>query len=79
MLERFLDKTEFESYDDFMANFNIKVPENFNFGYDVVDEWAKKCPEKKALLWTNDKGEEIQFTFADIKRESDKAASFFTQ
>ena len=79
MLERFLDKTEFESYDDFMANFNIKVPENFNFGYDVVDEWAKKCPEKKALLWTNDKGEEIQFTFADIMRESDKAASFFTQ
>ena len=31
------------------------------------------------MLWTNDKGEEIQFTFADIKRESDKAASFFTQ
>lgn len=79
MLEKFLDKTEFDSYDDFLANFNIKVPENFNFGYDVVDEWAKACPDKKALLWTNDKGEEIQFTFADIKRESDKAASYLTQ
>lgn len=79
MLEKFLDKTEFESYEDFMANFNIKVPENFNFGYDVVDEWARTNPDKKALLWTNDQGAEIQFTFADIKRESDKAASFFTQ
>ena len=79
MLERFLDKTEFDSYEDFMANFNIKVPENFNFGYDVVDEWARIAPDKKALLWTNDRGDERQFTFADIKRESDKAASYFTQ
>lgn len=77
MLENFLDKTEFSSYDDFMANFHVKVPENFNFGYDVVDRWAEKEPDKKALLWTNDRGEVHQFTFADIKRESDRAASFF--
>lgn len=77
MLEKFLEKTKFESYDDFMKNFKIKVPENFNFGYDVVDEWARTNPDKKALLWTNDKGEKIQFTFADIKRESDKTASYF--
>lgn len=77
MLEKFLDKTEFDSYEDFMANFHVNVPENFNFGYDVVDEWARIEPGKKALLWTNEEGEAIQFTFADIKRESDKAASFF--
>ncbi|MEY8245419.1 AMP-binding protein [Heminiphilus faecis] len=76
MLEKFLDKTSFESYDDFMRNFHVNVPENFNFGYDVVDEWAAKEPDKPALLWTNDKGAKIQFTFADIKRESDKTASF---
>lgn len=78
MLEQFLDKTEFSSYDDFMANFKVKVPENFNFGYDVVDRWAEKEPYKKALLWTNDQGEVHQFTFGDIKRESDRAASFLT-
>ncbi|MBQ7041844.1 MAG: AMP-binding protein [Muribaculaceae bacterium] len=77
MLEQFLEKTQFESYEDFMANFKVNIPENFNFGYDVVDRWAEKEPNKKALLWTNDKGEAIQFTFADIKRESDKTASFF--
>ncbi|MDD2961899.1 MAG: AMP-binding protein [Muribaculaceae bacterium] len=77
MLEKFLDTTHFESYDDFMKNFKINVPDNFNFGYDVVDQWAKTNPDKNALLWTNDKGEKIQFTFADIKRESDKTASYF--
>ena len=41
MLERFIDKTTFESQEDFIKNFKIKVPENFNFGYDVVDAWAE--------------------------------------
>ncbi len=77
MLERFLSKTEFSSYDDFMANFKVNVPDNFNFGYDVVDEWARINPDKPALLWTNEEGRMIQFTFADIKRESDKAAAYF--
>ena len=79
MLEKFLDRVEFSSYEDFMENFHINVPEHFNFAYDVVDEWARIAPDKKALLWTNDRGEVHQFTFADVKRESDKAASFFMQ
>ena len=77
MLERFLDKTSFSSQEDFMKNFKVKVPDCFNFGYDVIDEWARIAPEKKALLWTNDQGKRIDFTFADIKRESDKTASYF--
>ncbi len=76
MLDKYLEQTTFASYSDFMENFKVKVPENFNFGYDIVDQWAEKEPNKKALLWCNDKGQEIQFTFADIKRESDKAASY---
>ena len=68
MLERFIDKTTFESQEDFIKNFKIKVPENFNFGYDVVDAWAEEEPDKKALCWTNDHGEHIDFTFADLKR-----------
>lgn len=78
MLERFVKQTTFSSQEDFMKNFKIIVPENFNFGYDVVDEWAKTEPDKKALCWINDKGEHIDFTFADIKRESDKTASYFS-
>lgn len=47
MLERFLDQTSFTSQEDFIKNFKIKVPENFNFGYDVVDAWAAEEPDKK--------------------------------
>lgn len=47
MLERFLDQTTFASQEDFINNFKIKVPENFNFGYDVVDAWATEEPDKK--------------------------------
>lgn len=77
MLEKFLKQTVFDSYEDFCNNYKVEVPENFNFAYDVVDAWADKEPERKALLWTNDKGEEQQFTFADLKRESDCTTSFF--
>ena len=77
MLEKFLKKTSFESHDDFKKNFKIIVPEKFNFGYDIVDAWAEKQPDKKALCWTNDRGEHIDFTFADIKKYSDQTASYF--
>lgn len=79
MLEKYLPKVDFDSLDDFRQNFKINVPDNFNFGYDIVDGWAEKEPDKVALRWTNDKGERIDFTFADIKRESDKTASFFME
>ena len=77
MLERFLEQTTFVSQDDFKNNFKIKVPENFNYGYDVVDAWAEKEPGKRALCWTNDKGEHIDYTFAEIKKYTDMTASYF--
>ena len=77
MVERFLTQTSFSSQEDYRENLHIRVPENFNFGYDVVDAYAAEQPSKKALLWTNDQGAEIQFTFADMKRETDRTASYF--
>lgn len=77
MLEKYLKKVEFDSLEDFQKNFEIIVPDNFNFGYDVVDEWARTNPDKLALLWTNDEGAETRYTFADIKRKSDQVASFY--
>jgi len=77
MLERFIKQTKFVSTEDFKQNFHVNIPENFNFGYDVVDEWAKISPEKRAICWSNDKGEQKDFTFKDIKEQSDRAASFF--
>jgi len=77
MIEKYLKQTDFKDFEDFKANYELIVPDNFNFGYDIVDEWAKKEPDKRALLWTNDRGECREFTFAEIKKYSDQAASFF--
>ena len=77
MVERFLKQTSFVSQEDFIKNFRIEVPENFNFGYDVIDAWAAEQPEKNALLWTNDKGEHRQYTYADLKKYTDQTASYF--
>lgn len=77
MLEKFLEQTSFSSTEDFAKNYRVRIPENFNFGYDVVDQWAETHPDKRALCWTNEKGEHLDFTFSQIKEQSDRAASYF--
>ena len=49
-------------------------PDNFNFGYDVLDRMAEEYPDSRALVWCNKEKEEHIFTFSDIKRESSRAA-----
>ncbi len=78
MLKKFLEKTGFSSYEDFLANYSVKVPGQFNFAFDVVDEIALSNPAKTAMVWCDDKGEEQVFSFADMKTQSSKAAHFFT-
>ena len=70
MLEKFLPRTKFDSYEDFKANYKVTIPENFNFGFDIVDGWAKEKPDNRALVWCDDDGEERTFTFADMSRLS---------
>jgi len=77
MIEKYLKQTKFADYEDFKANYELIVPEDFNFAYDVVDGWAKTEPNKRALLWTNDKGEVREYSFADMKRVTDQTASYF--
>ena len=79
MIERFLKQTTFVSQEDYGKNLEFIIPEHFNFAYDVMDEWAKEKPEKLALLWTNDEGESIRFSFSDLKEQSDRAAAYFMQ
>jgi acetyl-CoA synthetase len=77
LLKKYLTQTDFSSYEEFINKFEIKVPENFNFAYDVVDEIAKSTPDKIAMVWCDDKGAEAVFTFGQMKKFSDKAANFF--
>lgn len=79
ILKKYCPRIEFDSYEDFYQNFQINVPEVFNFGYDVVDEWARVEPEKRALVWCNDRDEERIFTFTDISRLSSQTAHAFAK
>ncbi len=77
MLNKYVSQVDYSSYEDFYQNFQINIPENFNFAYDVVDEYAKKDPNKVALVWCDETGAEATFTFAQLKEYSDKTANFF--
>ena len=77
MLDKYLSQTNYNSYQEFFENFEIRIPEHFNFAFDVVDEIALKTPEKIAMVWCDDKGAEAIFTFGQMKRFSDKAANYF--
>ena len=76
MIERFLKQTTFTSVEDYNKNLEFIIPENFNFAYDVMDAWAEEAPEKLAILWTNDQGEEIRTTYGELKEQTDQAASY---
>jgi acetyl-CoA synthetase len=77
MIERFLKQTSFSSEEDYKEHLQFIIPENFNFAYDVMDAWAKEEPNKLAMIWTNDEGEEKLFTFKDLKVLTDQVASYF--
>ena len=77
LLDRYLPRIEFDSYEDFKTNYRVNVPEHFNFGFDIVDEWAKQEPEKKALVWCDDDGNAHTFTFTEISERSNQVAHYF--
>ena len=77
MIERFLIQTHFSSEEDYRKNLHFKIPENFNFAYDVMDVWAEEKPDKIAMIWTDDEGHEKFFTYKDLKLQSDQTASYF--
>ncbi|MDY0340326.1 MAG: AMP-binding protein, partial [Coriobacteriia bacterium] len=78
IISRYCPRVEFSSYKDFAENFRIESTEDFNFAYDVVDEWARVEPEKRALVWCDDDGGERTFTFTDISRLSNRMANAFS-
>ena len=74
-LDRYASKTEFKDYDDLAKNYRVNTPDDFNFGRDIVDEYAKLEPNKTALVWCNDSGEEHIISFKDVSENSNRIAN----
>ncbi len=60
-----------------LQKLRLHYPENFNFGYDVVDAIAAETPEKTALVWCNTENEEHIFSFQEIRCQSNRMANVF--
>lgn len=58
-----------------LEKFTLRYPENFNFGYDVVDVMAEETPDKTAIVWCNTENEEHIFTFSDSRKYSNQMAN----
>lgn len=69
-------KAEFDEEGHFVG-FSLHYDENYNFAYDVVDEIAKQEPQKRAVVWCDESGNEKILTFQDISELSSKAANYF--
>ena len=69
-----------EKFDDegTLTEFDVKAPDSFNFAYDVVDKIAEMEPNRRAMMWCNEAGEEREFSFDEMRKLSNKAANLFT-
>lgn len=67
-------REEYDAHGNLTA-LRLHYPENYNFGYDVVDAIAAQTPDKTALVWCNTLGEERIFRFAELRALSNRAAN----
>ncbi|NLZ59926.1 MAG: AMP-binding protein [Lentisphaerae bacterium] len=80
LLHTYLEKSEFSSYEDFQRNFCLRVPDNFNFAYDVLDVYAEREPQRCALVWTDDSREEaLRLSFGELQRRCNRLANLFRE
>ncbi len=75
MLKKFVEG-DFHSYEEFVRNFKINIPPQFNFAYDVVDKIAEETPDRVALVWCDEHGGHRIIRFSEMKEYSDRVASF---
>ena len=73
--QKYVDITEDENGTP--TSIKFKNTDKFNFAYDVVDEIAKKEPDKTAMVHVSDKEETKVFSFSDMKKNSCRAANYF--
>ena len=67
------------SYEEFLRDFNVEVPENYNFAYDVMDRLAAEKPTEPAMVHVEDDGTAHTYDFAFFKDASDRLAASLLQ
>lgn len=60
-----------------LEKINFKNEDSFNFAFDIVDEIARRDPDKLAMLHIDKNKVERRFTYNDMKRGSAQCANYF--
>ncbi len=68
-----------EGFDEkgILNKFELNCPDNFNFGYDIIDAVAKLDPDRRAMVWCNESGDEHIFTYSELMKKSNQVANMF--
>ena len=70
-------RDDYATLEDLQKNYKLTWPDDFNFSYDCLDKMAAETPDARAIVWVSADGESRTFTFADVKRLTDKTANWF--
>ena len=73
--KKYIERVEDENGTPISIKF--KNIENFNFAYDILDEIAKKDPDKMAMLHISREKQETRITFDEVRKNSCRAANYF--
>lgn len=78
-LNKFYKNFVDEAYDEDgnLIKFDLNTPPNYNFAYDVIDRLAAEVPEKQAIHWLHENGEERIFTYKELSALTNKVANMF--
>ncbi len=71
----FIDTVEDENGS--LVSIDFKNEDKFNFAFDVIDEIARRKPDKLAMLHISKDHQERRFTFTDFMKESARCANYF--
>ena len=68
---------QWNAYEKARAEFVAEQPEYFNFAKDVIDQWAAD-PEKLAIRWLDDRGSDLNYTFAELSDNSRRVCNILS-
>lgn len=63
--------------DGILNKFELCAPENYNFGYDIIDKYAELEPDRRAMIYVDIHGDEHTFTYGELSKYSTQAAQVF--
>ena len=62
-------------YEDLCRQFSWAIPKFYNIGDDICDKWAASRPEDLALSFVDDEGAVSDFSFGELRAESNRLAN----